>query len=146
MRWNQKQEQPVSCNPGIFAQRHGTPREKRVTIYRGWQRPNGRRDVIRTVGRDDGWLARPDGRPSVKKLDWDWGVEGPGAYELALALLVDIGMPCELAVLWAADMVRDILNHLIRPHWSLTTEDISGWVMDRLWVELGLGIRKEEGV
>jgi Family of unknown function (DUF6166) len=61
---------------------------------------------------------------------FEWGYEGSGPAQLALAILADFLHDDERAVLLHQAFMRDIIGHLCAESWEMPELTVSAWVLN----------------
>jgi hypothetical protein len=89
---------------------------------------------------DSGATVLVDGRPLEGRRDWhnhspgfEWGDDGDGSAQLALAILADYwGPPCRALVLARHQKFKaDMVANFPREGWKLTGERIEQWLIEQ---------------
>lgn len=100
-----------------------------MVTYVGWRNERGKAEVCRLDGGDvrrldprfDLWRHSPDG--------FEWGYQGSGPAQLALALLADALGDDSLAVLFYQSFKRHVVANLAGDFWTLEREAVKDGVL-----------------
>jgi hypothetical protein len=83
-----------------------------------------------------GCVVTVNGKPLAPRLDlgnhsptgFEWGYGGSGPAQLALALLADATGDADVALALYQRFKREVVGRLDHDGWSMTAEEIRGWV------------------
>ena len=96
----------------------------RRRAYRGERLPTGRRVYV--LGPEGAERLAPRRRPS--RGPYSWGFHGPGAQELAWALIRDATGDRQLADDWYLDLSTEIVSRLPSDEFELRASDVVTWL------------------
>src|SRR4051812_35805814 len=101
-------------------------RYDQATVYRGQQSPHGPKVIRHETDGAETVLGPRYGDVSLPEANFEWGIDSPGADQLAFAILDDAFGP-EEATAFYVDFKFDVVADL-DDEWTFTAADVADWL------------------